>query len=156
SFELAAGRFQSTNPTGGNVKIQSLLRSGQVAKRQTKFVSNDPVPFEIEPAQRFMLTQSGTFIAFATLITAYDGATAPDTSASWITTNPKPGQPIQIQLVKNGTPQMITFEPPLTKLPADGRNNGSYGDIAYDHSGNLHMVYYDRKRQILRYSMKDA
>ncbi|MBC8107977.1 MAG: alginate lyase family protein, partial [Anaerolineae bacterium] len=156
-FDLAAGWFKSTNPSGGNVKIQSLLRSGQTAVRQTKFVSNNPPPNEIDTAQRFLITQTGTFVVFATLITAYTGTTEPNTTASFITANPTAGTAIQIQLTKNGTPQTITFQPPaVTRLPADGRNVGSYTDIAYDKLGNLHMVFYDRFEKTLKYSMRNT
>ncbi|CAN5508454.1 hypothetical protein BH09PLA1_BH09PLA1_32770 [soil metagenome] len=156
-FDLTAGWFKSTNPSGGNVKIQSLLRGGQTANRATKFVSNSPPPNEEETAQRYYVQEAGSFVVFATLITAYSGTSAPDTSASFITTNPTAGNAIQIQLVKNGTPQTITFQPPeITRLAADGRNPGSYTDIAYDKLGNLHMVYYDRNEKILKYSMRDT
>lgn len=156
-FDLAAGWFKSTTPSSGNVFIQSLLRSGQTANRATKFVSNNPPPNEIETAQRFYIQQAGTFVAFATLVTAYGGTTTPNITASWITSNPQPGQPIQIQLTKNGTPQTITFNAPdLTRLPASAQNDGSYTDIAYDKTGNLHMVYYDRFEKVLKYSKREA
>src|SRR5262249_31757134 len=134
-FDLVAGWFKSTNPSGGNVKIQSLLRARQTAKRAPKIVSNNPPPKEEGSAQRFYIQQAGSFVAFVTLITAYNGTSEPDVTASWITTTPKAGQNIQVQLVKNGTPQTITFAPPnVTRLGANGQNNGSYTDIAYDKS----------------------
>ena len=156
-FDLAAGWFKSTNPSGGNVRIQSLLRTGQTANRATKFVSNSPPPNETETAQRYYVQQSGSFVVFATLISAYTGTSPPNTTASFITANPTAGNAIQIQLTKNGVPQTITFDPPaITRLDSTGRNNGNYTDIAYDKLGNLHMVYYDRSAQILKYSMRDT
>lgn len=157
SSNLPAGRIQTTNGTGGNVKVQSILRAGQSAFRQTKFVSNNPPPNEEDPAQKFYVTQTGTFVVFATLITAYNGTSAPNYSASFVTTNPTPGGTVQILLDKNGIQQTIDFTPPaLTRLPASGANNGSYCDIAYDKSGNLHMAYYDRVERDLKYSMRDT
>jgi len=78
SFDLATGRFQSKNATGGNVKIQALLRDGQTATRQTKFVSNDPVPSEIEPAQRFLsMISSGNQVPTANQFVQKTGLSAP-------------------------------------------------------------------------------
>jgi hypothetical protein len=101
-FDLAAGWFKSTTAASGNVYIKSLLRTGQTANRATKFVSNNPPPNEEDTAQRFYIQQAGTFVAFATLVTAYNGTTVPDITANWITANPTAGNAIQIQLIKNG------------------------------------------------------
>ncbi len=156
SADVASGRINMLNPTGGNVKVQALLRSGQTASRQNKFVSNDPPPNEEDPAQYFTVSQTGTYVCFATLITAYDGTTPSNVSAS-IVGQVKGGRPVQILLNKNGVEQTVSLAPPaLTRLSGNGRNNGSAGDIAYDANGNLHMAFYDRAEHTLKYSMRDT
>ncbi len=156
SFDLSTGNFHTTNSSGSNVNIQSLLRSGQTANRATKFVSNSPPPNEETSAQRYYVQQTGTYVVFATLVSAYTGTSVPNSSATFITSNPRPGQAIQLSLTKNGSTQTVTFNPPnITRLgKTDGRNNGSYSDLAYDQSGNVHLVYYDRQQRVLKYSEK--
>src|SRR4029078_1279101 len=82
SSNLTAGRIQTTNATRGTLQVQSVLRAGQSAFRQTKFVSNNPPPNEEDVAQKFYVTQTGTFVVFATLITADNGTSAPKYSDS--------------------------------------------------------------------------
>src|SRR4029077_1647827 len=64
---------------------------------------------------------------------------------------------VQVQLVKNGTPQTITFTPPtLERLDSKGTNRGTYNDIAYDGAGRLHMVFSDRDDQKLKYAVRET
>src|SRR5205085_4174609 len=97
--------------SGGNVLIQPLDRPGQSASRGAlTFVSNTASGDYKDDAYRFTVTQSGTFVCFVTLITAYNGTTQPNTTATLLTSNPTPGGTVQVQLVKNGSaPQTINF-----------------------------------------------
>ena len=157
SADVATGRINMLTGGGlGNVKVQALLRDGQTATRQNKFASNQPPPNEEDPAQRFSVSQTTTYAVFATLITAYDGTTAPNITASFAQ-QVKGGQPVKIALDKNGSTQTITFTPPaLQHLAANGANNGSYVDVSHDKNGNLHMAWYDRVTHTLKYSMRDT
>lgn len=157
SSNLPAGRIQSTN-VGGNVKIQTLLQTGQAAFKQTtnRFTSSNPPPNEKDPATRYYVTQTGTFACFATLITTYSGATPPNITAQLLNT-PAPGQPVQIRLTRNGTPQDVTFTPPVLKrLNANATSRGSYSDLAFDSPGKLHLVYYDRDAKDLKYTARST
>jgi len=157
SSNLPAGRIQSTN-AAGNVKIQTLLQAGQTAFRQTtnRFTSSNPPPNEKDPATRYYVTQSGTFVVFATLITAYNGGTAPNISAQLLST-PTAGGEFQIRLTKGGVDQDITFTPPdVQRLNASATSRGSYSDLAYDSKGRLHLVYYDRDDKNLKYTVRST
>jgi len=127
--------------SGGNVLIQPLDRPGQNAARgPLTFVSNTASGDYKDDAYRFTVTQSGTFVCFVTLVLAYNGTTAPTTSATLLTSNPTSGGDVQVQLTKNGTPQTITFTPPpVEHLDSKGTNRGTYNDIEYDKAGRLHM-----------------
>src|SRR5439155_12068920 len=83
--------------------------------------------------------------------------TAPNTTATLLTSNPTPGGAVQVQLTKNGTPQTITFTPPtLERLNPNGTNAGTYSDIKYDSAGRLHMIWADRNQHNLKYSVRDT
>ncbi len=155
SSNLPAGRIQSTN-AGGNVKIQTLMQTGQQAFRQTtgRFTSSNPPPNEKDPATRYYVTQTGTFAFFATLITAYDGATPPNVTASLLNT-PAAGGAVQIRLNKDGAEQDVTFTPPaLKRLNNNATSRGSYSDLGFDSTGRLHHVYYDRDSRDLKYTVR--
>jgi hypothetical protein len=155
SWDQAAGRIQSTNGGAGNVKIQTLLRSGQSAFRQTnRFTSSNPPPNEKDAATRYYVTQTGTYVVFAHVITAYDGVTPPDTSAQFLT-QPDLGKTFKIRLFKNGVAQDMYFAPPaLKRLNANATSRGSFSDLAYDSAGRLHLAYHDRDTKDLKYTVR--
>ena len=142
-------------PTGGNVKIVGLSRPGQTAaKGALTFVSNTSSGDYKDDAYRFTISQSGTFVCFVTLITAYDGTTPPNTSAALLNT-PSAGGVVQVQLNQNGSLQTIDFSPPdLTHLDSKATSRGTYNDVAFDKNNNLHLAYYDRDTRELMYSIR--
>jgi hypothetical protein len=157
SRDLTAGWMESTNSSGGNVKVQSLLQPGQTAsfKQSGIFTSSNPPPNQSDPATQFFITQTGSFVAFATLVTAYNGTTPPNISAtldSAITS----GHGVGITLTKNGVSQDIAFNPPQIAIQGDATTNGQYTDIKYDAKGNLHMAYYDDVAKDLKYAVRDT
>jgi hypothetical protein len=155
---LAQGWIRSTNGSGGNVKIQTLLQSGQKSTYKTAgiFTSNDPPPNHTDPATQFFTYQVGSFVCFATLVTAYNGTTPPDITASLLNT-PAKGQPVNIRLNKSGSTEDIAFTPPaLTRPDSNGSVRALYSDIAYDKSGRVHMAYLDRDDQRLKYTVRDT
>jgi hypothetical protein len=155
---LAQGWIRSTNSSGGNVKVQTLLQAGQTATYRTAniFTSSSPPPDNSDPATQFFVYQSGTFIAFATLITAYNGTTPPDITASLLNT-PVRGQPFQIRLNDNGIEQDIEFTPPALTFPnSAGAVRATYTDVAYDGAGKVHVAFMDRDDNTLKYTVRDA
>ncbi len=155
---LPTGTIRSTNASGGNVKIQALLQAGQTASYKTTgiFTSNNPPPNQSDPATQFFVYQTGSFVVFATLITAYTGTTPPNITAS-LTSTPAIGQPVSIHLNKNGTESDIAFTPPvLTRPDAKGTTRGSYSDLAYDKQGRLHLAFFDRDDKHLKHTVRSA
>jgi hypothetical protein len=155
---LAQGTIRTTNASGGNVKIQTLLQAGQTSTYKTAgiFTSNDPPPNHTDPATQFFTYQVGSFVCFATLISAYNGTTPPNISASLLNT-PAKGQPLNIRLNNNGSTQDINFTPPaLTRPDTSGTVRASYSDIAYDANGRVHMAFLDRDDLKLKYTVRDT
>jgi hypothetical protein len=159
---LGDGSFKTAFPTGGNVKVAPVSIPGQVVARGAKtFVTNtssgNVAPYKDE-AYRFTVVQSGTFVYFVTLITAYDGTTAPNTTATVLTSNIGPGDTIQVELTKNGVPQTIDFDQPHYERPSlnFGDVTGGANDIEYDSSGRLHMVFWDRNDTTLKYAVQET
>ncbi|MGB7158747.1 MAG: alginate lyase family protein [Tepidisphaeraceae bacterium] len=155
------GSFKTRFQDGGNVRIAPVSRPGQtVVRGGLTFVTNDSSGGDYQDdAYRFTVTQSGTFVYFVTLITAYDGLTAPNTTASLLTTNATAGQTIQVQLTKDGeAPQTIDFVPPQLERPTAnlGDDAGSSNDVAYDSTGRLHMVFFDRADRDLKYAVQET
>lgn len=144
-------------PDGGNVKIQGLTRPGQTAtKGGLTFVTNLASGDYKDDAYRFTVQQTGTFVCFVTLITAYEGTSAPDTTATLLNT-PKAGQPVQVQVNINGSAKTLTFTPPaLTRLNSLATNKGDHNDIVYDSKGRLHMVYVDRDDKGVKYAVRET
>lgn len=156
SRNLAQGWMRSTNPTGGNVNIQSLLLPGQAASYTTSniFTSSNAPPNEEDPATQFFVYQTGTYTAFATLITAYNGTTVPDITAQWLTT-PVAGEAAQIRLDIEGDEQDITFQEPELVYPGtDAATRGAFSDLKYDSTGKLHLAFYDRDTLNLKYTVR--
>jgi hypothetical protein len=154
--DLAAGWIQSNHASGGNVRVQSLLRSGQAAVKNTSGIFTSNGSSENPAATQFAVKQNGaSFIVFATLITAYDGTVAPNTSASWLTTSPAKGTAVKLRLNKNGVNQDITFTPPKLKYPnSKATSKGTNNDIVYDAQGRLHYAYYDPSDKFLKYTVR--
>ncbi|HEV2295542.1 MAG TPA: alginate lyase family protein [Tepidisphaeraceae bacterium] len=160
--EPGANWFKTNYPSGRNVKIQPLSRPDQtVARGGLTFVTNDSTgnqgPYK-DDAYRFTVTQTGTFVYFVTLITAYDGLAVPDTTATLLTSSAAPGQPIQVELTQGGIAQTITFAAPQLERPTPnlGRTSGGPNDIEYDSAGRLHVAYYDRAARVLKYTVQET
>lgn len=151
------GSFRTKYASGGNVKIAPVSRPGQtVARGGLTFVSNLASGDYKDDAYRFTVTQSGSFVCFVTLITAYDGTTAPNTTATLLNT-PVAGGTVQVQLTKNGVNQTLNFTPPpVEHLDALATSTGAWNDIAFDSSNRLHLAYYDRGDKRLKYALRDA
>ncbi len=143
--------------SGGNVQIQGITTTGETAvKGPLTFVTNTASGDYMDPAYRFTLNQNGKFVAFVTLITAYNGTTAPNTTASLIN-SPTAGGTLRVMLTKNGVSQEVDFTPPPTgRLNATGTSRGTFNDIAYDSKGNLFMAYADRDTGDLMYAIRDT
>ncbi len=157
SRDLAAGWIRSRNDAGGNVKVQALLQPGQAATYRTKdvFTSNTPPPNHRDPATQFFVYQTASSAVFATLITAYDGDSPPDVSASF-NAAPAAGKRISIRLNDEGNERDVSFTPPRLRLGRSAASRGSYSDIAYDGRGRLHLAYFDRDHQNLKYSVRET
>lgn len=151
------GSFRTKYASGSNVEIQPVSRPGQtVARNALTFVSNLASGDYKDDAYRFTVTQSGSFVCFITLITAYDGLTPPNYSAALLNT-PTLGDPVQVQLNKNGSLSTITFTPPtLETLDSQGTSDGTFNDLKYDSDGRLHMVWSDRYDKRLKYSVRET
>jgi hypothetical protein len=156
SRDLANGRIRSTNVSGGNVQIQSLLQPGQASTFRTSGIFTSNSAGNNPAATQFFTYANGSFVAFATLITAYNTGNPPDITAQWLNTAAV-GQPVQLRLTKGVVSQDITFTPPTLKYPpADVSINGTYSDIVYDKQGRLHLAYYDRDAQMLKYTVRST
>ena len=154
--DLGNGLVYTRNASGGNVRVQSILGAHQASTVQTSgiFTSSDPNN-PADPATRFQ-TQSNktTFAVFATVITAYNGSAATAVNnVSWARMPTKAGQ----SAVLNVNGQRITFAgPQFATVGAGGQTRGTYNDIAYDSKGRLHMVFYDRDTNTLKYALRNT
>ena len=143
---------------GGNVKIQGLARPNQTStKGGLTFVTNTATGDYKDDAFRFTVQQTGTFACFVTLVTAYDGTSAPNTTATLLNT-PAPGGAVNVEvnIAGIGTKQLTFQQPALTRLKSTGTTDGEQNDIAYDANGRLHMAYVDRKDHHLKYSVRET
>jgi hypothetical protein len=157
AYELdpEAGRIQSRNAGGGNVTVQALLRQGQRVSHEQRFTSSRPPPRAKDEAQRFVISQSGDFVAFGTLVTTYHGTEPPEVSAEWLTPDPKPGEAVVIRLRQAGTTREITFMPPvLQRLDAEATTYPQACDLAFDSTGRLHYVFFERSTRTLKYTSR--
>ncbi len=167
SRDLAAGWIH-TNNAGGNVKIQSLLQTGQSAFKDSNipgtstpvFTSDDPDANNANAATKFHVDQTGTFAGFVTLINTYSGGTIPDVTANLVGSITAGGS-FQVQIVRNGSDsELVTFaEPAFNRPGADFRPaapQAGSNDVAFDSNGRLHMVYEDRNEHDLKYAVRDT
>ena len=156
SRDLPAGRIRSNNAGGGNVQVQSILQPGQAATYRTDgvFTSSDPPPNHRDPATQFFVYQNADFAAFATLITTYDGNAPPDVTAS-INGRPGRGDVVSIRLNQDGDERDVTFAPPARRLDENATTRGTFSDIAFDDDGRLHLAYFDRDDENLKYAVRD-
>ncbi len=147
---------QTRYSSGGNVKIQAITTKGETAvKGPLTFVTNTASGDYKDPDYRVTFDQSGKFVVFVTLITAYDGATAPNTTASLITDG-SDGGTVRVALSTGGKSQEVDFSRPVTqRLDSIATTRGTYNDIAFDSRNQLHMVYADRDTGDLMYSVRD-
>ena len=157
SRDLAAGTIYTRNPSsGGNVRIQSLMTSKQSATVKTAGIFTSDLPSQLtNPATRYNVEQSkATFAVFATVITAYDDSAATaTTNVSWQRVPTKAGQTAILNV--NGT--SITFAgPQFAQVGANGQTRGTFNDVAYDNTGRLHMVFYDRDSRTLKYAVRNT
>lgn len=152
------GSFRTRFASGGNVQVSPLARPGQTVSRNAlTFTTDTPNGDYKEDAYRYTVTQTGSFLVFATLINAYDGASPPSTSATLLTTSPQPGQTVQIELNKNGVTQTVSFTPPpLERLDSLATTRGTDNAIAYDSGSRLHLAFFDRDTRTLKYAVRET
>ncbi len=124
SRDLAAGWMQTKNAYG-NVKIQSLLQTGQGAHRQTTipgtknkvFVSNDSDGGIADSATRFYIDQRATTARFVTLVTTFSGSSAPNITAK-VVGKSKTASNLAVQIYRNGVAAervVFSLTPPVRK-----------------------------------------
>ncbi|MGC4032934.1 MAG: hypothetical protein QM754_14595 [Tepidisphaeraceae bacterium] len=155
SRDLTQGTIYTRNSSGGNVRIQSILGDGQASHIKTSGIFTSDLPSELQnPATRYYVDQTGTFAVFATVITAYNGsASSAVNSVSWQRLPTKAGQ----TAILNVNGQSITFTgPQFAAVGKNGQTRGTFNDIAYDSKGRLHMVFYDRDTNTLKYAVRNA
>src|SRR6185436_13786293 len=86
--------------------------TGETAvKGPLTFVTNTASGDYMDDAYRFTLNQSGKFVVFVTLITAYNGTTPPNTSARLIS-DPSASDTVTVRLTANGKSQKLHFTRP--------------------------------------------
>jgi hypothetical protein len=158
SYDSAQGSIRSTNKIGGNVAIRPLPRPNQSTRTERRFTSSRPPPDEKDPATRFAVSQTGEFVTFATLVLAYEGQRAPATRAQLVSADIKPGEPVIIRLTKpDGTSRDITFTPPaLQRLDETATTQGESADLAFDSTGRLHHVFFDKESRTLKYTVRGS
>lgn len=152
------GSFRTRFASGGNVRVVPLARPGQsVSRNALTFTSDTPTGTYKSDAYRYTVSQTGSFLVFATLISIYDGGTIPSTSATLLTTNPAPGEDVLVEVSVDGNSRTITFPaPPLQRLDSLATSRGTDNDIAYDKNGRLHLAFFDRDTRSLKYAVRET
>ena len=151
--------FRTRYASGGNVKVAPLfVNGGSVARGGLTFVTNTATGDYKDDAYRFTISKNDSKTAvFVTLVTAYTGTNPPNISASMLTAAPAPSGSISVRLNDNGSNTDITFAPPtLERLNANAQSDGTFNDIAYDATGRLHKVWYDRSDRYLKYATRET
>lgn len=141
---------------GGNVRIQSVVTDGVTAvKGPRTFVTNRAEGDFKDDAYRFRLNQSGKFVVFVTLVTAYDGTRPPDATATLLS-DPAEGGTVKVRLVQGGKARQVDFSrPAVGPLGATAQSRGTFNDIAFDADDRLHLAYADRDTGALMYAARD-
>lgn len=140
-----------------NVRVK-MINGGSLTKGGQTFVTGDSDTGYKLPAYRYTVNKTSNFAVFVTLVNVYTGLSVPNVDAQLVTSNPQPGQPIQVKLLRNGVEeQTISFAQPAITRPATNFNQFALvSDIKYDSAGNLHMAYQDLSDLFLKYTVKSA
>ena len=141
---------------GDNVRVKT-INGGSLTKGGLTFVTDDNESDLKADAYRYTVSKTDDFAVFVTLINTYTGLSVPNVDAQMITTNPQPGQPVQVKLITNGNEQTLSFQQPnMVRPSATLQLNAQVNDTAVDSGGNLHMVFNDRNDGHLKYTVRDA
>lgn len=145
------------NDGSDNVRVK-VINGGSLAKGGQTFVTGDSDTDYKLPAYRYTIGKTDDFAVFVTLVNVYTGLTVPNVDAQLVTANPQPGQPIQVNLIRNGSvEQSINFAQPSIARPAANFNQFALvSDVKYDSAGNLHLAYQDLGDKFLKYTVKSA
>lgn len=141
----------------GNVRVKT-INGGSLVKGGQTFVTGDSDTLYKLPAYRYTVSKTANFAVFVTLVNVYTGLTVPNVDAQVVTSNPQPGQAIQVNLLRGGSvEQTISFAQPSIVRPGSTFNQFALvSDIKYDSSGNLHLAYQDLNDLHLKYTVKSA
>lgn len=140
-----------------NVRVK-LVNGGTLTKGGATFVTgNSDTNYKL-PAYRYTVNKTANFAVFVTLVNVYTGLSVPNVDAQLVTSNPQPGQPVQVKLLRNGSvEQTISFaQPPIVRPSSNFNEFALVSDIKYDPAGNLHMAYQDLSDMFLKYTVKNA
>lgn len=141
---------------GGNVQIQGIAHNDgeTAAKGPLTFVTNTVGGDFKDDAFRFRLNQSGKYVVFVTLVTAYQGRTPPNVTASIVGEIGDTG-PVRVEINKNGQKRTVDFvRPQITGLDALATSRGTFNDLAFDSQNRLHLAYADRDTGALMYAVR--
>ncbi len=141
----------------GNVRVK-MVNGGSLVKGGQTFVTGDSDTAYKLPAYRYTVSKTGNSAVFVTLVNIYTGTTVPNVDAQIVTSNPQPGQTVQINLLRNGsTEQTISFaQPAITRPASNFKQFALVSDVKYDTAGNLHLAYQDLSDRFLKYTVKNA
>jgi len=151
--------FRTRFASGGNVKVAPIFTNGgTVARNAVTFVTNQPTGDFKDDAYRFTLSKNASKTAvFVTLVTAYEGTSVPNISASVLTASPTAAGAISVRLNRNGSETDLSFAAPtFERLNANAQSDGTFNDIAYSSDGRLHAVWSDRFDRSLKYSVRET
>ena len=160
SRDLRAGWIHSNNDSGGNVKIQTLLQPGQAATYRHEATSSRRATRRRTRRTR-PRSSSSTRPAYVRRLRDADHRVrrrrAAERHARRFNATPAAGKRVSIRLNNDGDEHDVTLHAArCCGSTAAPRSRGSYSDIAYDGSGRLHLAYFDRDHQNLKYSVRDT
>lgn len=151
--------FKTRFATGDNVRVKT-INGGTLTKGGKTFVTGPSSTGYKSDAYRYTVAKADTtYAVFVTLVNVYTGTVTPNVEAQLLTTNPQPGQSIQVKLTRDGSSsQTLTFAPPaLTRANATSFDlRAIANDQQYDSKGNLHAAWQGLDDQYLYYAVKDA
>lgn len=151
--------FRTRYASGGNVKVAPIhVDGGTVARGGLTFVTNTASGDYKDDAYRFTVSKNDSKTAvFVTLVTAYNGTSVPNISASLLTASPTATGAIQVRLNRNGSNTDLSFAAPtFDRLNSNAQTDGTYNDVAYDSTGRLHHVWFDRSDRKLKYGVRET